>query len=57
MLQIHLSASVEGILAQLTEFEQRQVPFALAQALTKTAHAARKEVVHQMPQRFILNSP
>ncbi|SBW07726.1 hypothetical protein KL86APRO_12278 [uncultured Alphaproteobacteria bacterium] len=56
MLQIHLSASVEGILAQLTEFEQRQVPFALAQALTKTAHAARKEVLHQMPQRFILRS-
>lgn len=56
MLQIHLSASIEGILAQLTDLEQHHVPFALAQALTKTAHTARKEVARQMPQRFILRS-
>lgn len=35
---------------------QRQVPFALAQALNGTVLAARREVLRQLPKRFVIRS-
>ncbi len=57
MLDLKMLSNVDDIIASLNELEFHQVPFALAHALTVTAHEGRKEVVAELPDRFHIRTP
>lgn len=57
MFETRMQSNIDDILANLTELEGTQIPFALAHALTVTAHEGRKEVVAEMPDRFHIRTP
>lgn len=62
MLNIQRQGSIASVLAQLRDIPERVIPYATATALTRTAQAAQKGIVAQMPRafdrptRFTLNS-
>jgi len=62
-MRINLRHDLDSLAARLTDLERRQLPFAVARALTRTASAARAKLVEEFPRLldrptpFIARSP
>jgi hypothetical protein len=55
MLAIDVRSDIKGATRYLNRVERKQIPFATAKALTKTAKAAQKEIRREMPR--VLDRP
>ncbi|TXL78248.1 hypothetical protein FHP25_08640 [Vineibacter terrae] len=53
-MRIDVSSDVDRIIRAYADLEERQLPFAKAKALTKTAQDAQREVRADLPNRFTL---
>jgi len=56
MLSIDLDSNLDDIIGLLNDIEVKHIPYALSFALNQTAEIARKEVIRQMPDRFLLRN-
>lgn len=57
-MQISVQSDIDKAIAKLTAaFSARQLPFAIAKALTTTAKDVQAEVKSNMPERFIIRRP
>lgn len=54
MIQISVQSEIKKVLSQLDTFSRRQIPFAIAKALTETAKDVQAEVKRDMPSKFTL---
>lgn len=52
-IDLELSSALHG----LDDLRRRQIPYATALALTRTAQAAQREIRSSLPQRFTIRSP
>lgn len=55
MITINIKADVQRLQRQLDDFAKRQVPFAVARALTEVAKKVQRDVTASLPQ--VLNKP
>lgn len=57
MAAITIDLQLSPALQALSDLKRKQLPFATAVALTKTAQAAQKTIRAQLPDRFTIRSP
>lgn len=57
MAAITIDLELSSSLQALSDLKRKQLPFATAVALTKTAQAAQKTIRAQLPDRFTIRSP
>lgn len=57
MIRIGVKSNIDKLVASLSAFDERQLPYTIALALTRTAYDAQKEVRAAMPSEFILRRP
>ena len=54
MIEISVQSEIRRVLGQLETFSSRQIPFAIAKALTDTAKDVQAEVKRDIPSKFTL---
>ncbi|WP_234729707.1 hypothetical protein [Acidocella facilis] len=54
MIRIGVKSDIDKLVASLSAFDETQLPYTIALALTRTAQDARAEVTAAMPGEFIL---
>jgi hypothetical protein len=57
MFTIRVRHDLDRLVEQFSDAERRQVPFATALALTRTAHDAQRDVRDKLPQQFHIRRP
>lgn len=57
MTDLRIDLELSPVLRSLDDLKRRQIPFATALALTRTAQHAQREVVRTLPERFTIRSP
>ena len=53
-MEISIQSDIKRVLGQLDTFSRRQIPFAIAKALTDTAKDVQADVKRSMPSKFTL---
>lgn len=54
MIRIGVKSNIDKLVASLSAFDERQLPYTIARALTATAKESQEQVVAAMPSEFIL---
>lgn len=54
---VRLTLETSGALNALSDLKRKQIPFATARALTRTAQAAQAEIRKDLPEHFKIRSP
>lgn len=54
MIRIGVKSDIDKLTASLSAFDERQLPYSIAKALTRTAQQAKEEVKAAIPSEFIL---
>lgn len=57
MTDLHIDLEISSALQGLDDLRRRQIPYALALSLTRTAQAAQSEIRGSLPERFTIRSP
>lgn len=52
MLTVNVKSDIEAVLRKLSAYDSRQMPFAIAKALTSTAKAVQKDLTAELPTAF-----